>query len=196
MTAETFVLIGIVAFVAAGIVIAAALGFQRRRSERLDDQLEQDERAAGSTPDDGEVQPDLWARQEGAEDLPIRPLTRATHHRFSEEWASVQELFAEDPEMAVEQADGLSGDVMRARGYPVGDFERRAADVAVRHPGIVEHYRRAHAVAMADRDGAPADADALQQAFGHYRALFAELLEAPNTELRNAEPMARPRRAS
>ena len=33
---------------------------------------------------------------------------------------------------------------MRDRGYPVEDFEDRAAIISVDHPVVVERYRRAH----------------------------------------------------
>ncbi len=65
---------------------------------------------------------------------------------------------------------------MQKRGYPVGDFERRAADISVDHPNVVENYRVAQAIAMrAERGGA--DTEELRKAVVHYRALFAELLE-------------------
>jgi hypothetical protein len=70
---------------------------------------------------------------------------------------------------------------MQARGYPVGDFEQRAADVSVDHPRVVEHYRAAHAIALRDEQG-QADTEALREAMVHYRALFDDLLETTPTE--------------
>jgi hypothetical protein len=82
---------------------------------------------------------------------------------------------------ATDEADELVGEVMAARGYPVGDFEQRAADVSVNHPRVVEHYRAAHDIAMRNARG-DADTEQLRQALVHFRALFEELLEATTSE--------------
>jgi hypothetical protein len=75
----------------------------------------------------------------------------------------------------VAEADQLVSEVMNVRGYPVGDFEQRAADVSVDHPQVVTHYRAAHAVAV--RSDQDANTEDLRQAVIHYRALFEDLLE-------------------
>jgi hypothetical protein len=62
----------------------------------------------------------------------------------------------------------------------VGDFEQRAADVSVDHPTVVEHYRAAHEIALRHAQSQVSTED-LRQALVAYRALFAELLEAPQT---------------
>ena len=67
---------------------------------------------------------------------------------------------------------------MEARGYPVGDFEQRAADVSVDYPTVVEHYRAAHAIALRHAQSQVSTED-LRQALVAYRALFAELLAEP-----------------
>jgi hypothetical protein len=69
---------------------------------------------------------------------------------------------------------------MEARGYPVGDFEQRAADVSVDHPTVLEHYRAAHEIARRHAQGQASTED-LRQAMVNYRTLFAELLEEPRT---------------
>ena len=81
----------------------------------------------------------------------------------------------DDPRSAVENADHLAGEVMRARGYPVGEFER-AADLSVGHPRVVENYRSAHEIALRDSHGEASTED-LRRAMVHYRALFEDLLE-------------------
>ena len=65
---------------------------------------------------------------------------------------------------------------MQKRGYPMGDFERRAADISVDHPSVVANYRAARAIALRDERG-EADTEDLRKALVHYRALFDELLE-------------------
>ena len=100
-----------------------------------------------------------------------------------EAWQGVQQRFVDAPAESVAEADVLVMQVMRDRGYPVDDFERRAADVSVDHPDVVEHYRSAHAVAGRSRaDGS--DTEELRGAVVHYRALFEALLEdRPDVDL-------------
>ena len=70
---------------------------------------------------------------------------------------------------------------MKARGYPVSDFDQRAADISVDHPRVVENYRSAHEVAM--RVGKDkATTEDLRTAMIHYRSLFEELVQVPTTE--------------
>jgi hypothetical protein len=119
---------------------------------------------------------ELAARGKRVEDLVIAPLAYAEATRFGRDWRSLQGRFAHSPRDLLAEADRLVRDVMRRRGYPVGDFEWRAADIAVDHPELVEHYRQAHEIAERARRGA-ATGDDLRQAVDHYDALFDELLE-------------------
>lgn len=198
MTPELVALIAVI--VVAALLVVGWLAFQRRRSEGLRTQFGPEyERAVERAPDRAKAEADLQARRDRVDALAIRPLGRAANHRYAEEWASVQAMFVDDPDKAVEQADALIADVMRARGYPVGDFEQRAADVSVHHPAVVEHYREAHAIALANRDAhgdgnGAGDTEALRRAFVHYRALFADLLETPPQGAE--QPATRTRRAS
>ena len=54
--------------------------------------------------------------------------------------------------------------------------DRRAADLSVDHPQVVDDYRAAHAIAAAN-DRSEASTEDLRQALVHYRSLFEELLE-------------------
>jgi hypothetical protein len=109
------------------------------------------------------------------EALDIRPLTPGDRSRYAEEWRRLQARFVDEPAPAIDGADRLIGDVMQHRGYPVGDFERRAQDLSVNHPVVVQHYRAANALAARRREGHASTED-LRQAMVHYRALFEELL--------------------
>ena len=93
-----------------------------------------------------------------------------------ETWKDLQGRFVDNPKGAVVQADQLVRELMLKRGYPMGDFERRAADISVDHPEVVAHYRAAQAIAVRDERG-EADTEELRKAVVHYRALFDELLE-------------------
>ena len=114
------------------------------------------------------------------EQLDIVPLSPEAQEKYSSSWRDVQGRFVDDPGGAVNEADGLVTDVMRDRGYPIDDFEQRADDISVDHPDVVQNYRAAHAVHAKASDGnGGASTEDLRQGFVHYRALFTELLEAP-----------------
>jgi len=166
------------------VLLLAALGVwatQRRRSTDLRRRFGPEyEQTVAASRDRLRAEKELWSRQERVDALEIRPLEPAARDRYEERWREVQATFVDDPGGAVDQADTLVGEVMRACGYPVGDFEQRAADVSVDHPHVVDHYRMAHTIALRQRSGA-GSTEQLRQAFVHYRALFADLLETADT---------------
>jgi hypothetical protein len=171
---ELIVAIVVLAALAAGVAWWAS---QRRRTDRLRTKFGLEyERTVDAADGRRRGEAELEAREERVGSFDIRPLSGGNRARFGERWRVVQALFVDDPSMAVQQADNLIGEVMRARGYPIGDFEQRAADVSVDHPQVVDHYRTAHRIAER-RIAGQVDTEQLRQAFVHYRALFAELLE-------------------
>jgi len=104
----------------------------------------------------------------------VRDLSDAERERFVSAWTSIQAQFVDDPRSAVGRANDLIKEVMRARGYSADDaFERRAADLSVDHPDVVEHYRAAHVLAQSEE---PIDTEDLRQAVVHYRVIFEDLL--------------------
>jgi hypothetical protein len=119
---------------------------------------------------------ELKARTKRVAGLTLVPLEPAEAARFSEAWLTLQSRFVDNPKGAVIQADQLVRELMGKRGYPVGDFESRSADISVDHPLVVEHYRAAQAIAARNERG-EADTEELRKAVVHYRALFDELLE-------------------
>ena len=127
--------------------------------------------------DRGKAEAELARRAERVKALHIRPLEPAQRARFADAWRADQARFVDDPTQAVAEADRLVGELMQARGYPVGDFEQRAADVSVDHPHVVENYRTAHDIAVRQARG-EADTEALRKAMVHYRALFDDLLDS------------------
>lgn len=167
-------------------VIAGAALARRRRSERLARHFGPEyERTVHEMGSRGKAEAELGAREQRVRDLHIVPLPAHEAQRFRMEWQGLQARFVDSPRTAVAEADLLVRDVMIRRGYPVGDFERRAADLSVDHPLVVEHFRAAHAIALRERAG-EADTEALRQALVHYRALFTELLE-PRPQVRRVE---------
>ena len=173
------VVIAIVAILA--IAGAIWLYLQKRRTENLRAQFGPEYarvvRGEGATAEGERV---LAERQKRVETLNIRYLSAAERENFVRAWENQQARFVDEPERAVEGADRLVVDVMNARGYPVSEFEQRAADVSVNHPVVVENYRVAHDIATRNRRE-KLGTEALRQAMVHYHSLFAELLQNGTT---------------
>jgi hypothetical protein len=172
---ETTTIILIVALaIAVGLI--AVLLFSRLRSQRLRERFGPEyERTLRETDDRRRAEAELEARQRRVQKLDIREIALDEATRYAQAWKVVQARFVDDPSGAVGEADRLVGEVMEKRGYPVGDFEQRAADLSVDHATVVEHYREAHAIAER-QSGADADTEDLRRAMVHYRALFSDLL--------------------
>jgi len=118
----------------------------------------------------------LAARQKRMEKIDIHPLAPQQRERFAARWHDVQARFVDDPPGAIRDADALVNETMRARGYPMGEFELRAENISVDHPQVVRNYRAAHAIA-ARMERAEADTEDLRHALVYYRDLFEELVE-------------------
>jgi hypothetical protein len=172
------IIIAIVAVVVILAVAAVIWGyFQKRRTKQLRSRFGPEyERVVDETGATGKAESILTSRQKRVEKLDIRALSAQECENFARAWDEEQSRFVDHPRAAVGNADHLVAEVMRARGYPVGDFEQRAADVSVDHPMVVENYRIAHEIAV-DDGRAPVDTEALRKAMIHYRALFDELLD-------------------
>jgi hypothetical protein len=176
MPGWVWVLIAIAVVVVLGVVVWQALA--RRRTERLRDRFGPEyDRTIGTAENRREAESDLAAREERRDRLEIRPLSQAARDRYVQSWQAVQAQFVDDPSVAVASADSLIESVMAERGYPVEDFEQRAADVSVDHPQVVENYRDGHRLAEESANG-DGSTESLRQAMRHYRALFEELVEA------------------
>ncbi len=122
----------------------------------------------------------LIQREKRVEKFPIRQLAAEERERFLTEWRAIQSRFVDEPRAAVRHADLLVERLMRTRGYPVTDFEQRAADISVAHAGVVDNYRAAHQIALRQRQGLATTED-LRNAVLYYRSLFDELLRNEST---------------
>jgi len=111
------------------------------------------------------------------EQFDLRPLSPSARGRYVESWRAVQSQFVDDPRTAVASADSMIQSVMRDCGYPVEDFEQRAADLSVEHADVVEHYREGHRLAEESSGGGDSTED-LRLAMQHYRSLFEELVDS------------------
>ena len=160
--------------------IATMLVMRKRRTKRLRGQFGGPEyaRAVQEGGSQRKAEAKLEERAERVESFHIRALAPGDHARFMESWRKIQQRFVDSPGGAVTEADQLLGDVMSARGYPVSDFEQRAADISVDHPLVMENYRAGHAIAVRQTMGKATTED-LRQAMIHYRTLFEELVGEP-----------------
>jgi hypothetical protein len=177
---------------AVAILIVAALAWlyvRKRRSttanlrEKFGPEYERAVREHGS---ERKAEAKLADREKRVETLNIRDLDPMEHERFAKRWESVQSRFIDSPKGAVAEADDLVSLLMKTRGYPVSDFDQRAADISVAHPRVVENYRSAHEIAL--RVGKDeATTEDLRTAMIHYRSLFEELVQVPTIQVPAAQ---------
>ena len=169
------------ALIAVAVILVIALvvwqALRARRTRTLQDRFGPEyDRTIDRADGRRDAEAELEARAKRREELDIRPLTPGARERYIAQWQRVQARFVDDPDAAVRDADILIQSVMSDRGYPMDDFEQRAADVSVDHPDVVENYREGHRLTRASAMGDGTTED-LRQAMVHYRGLFDELLE-------------------
>jgi hypothetical protein len=175
---ELALIIGLAVIVIAGIT--AWLILRKRRTARLRTKFggAEYDRAVKKDGSRRHAEAGLKERTQRVESLNIRPLASGDRARFVDSWGRVQSRFVDGPGGAVTEADQLLRDLMITRGYPVTDFEQRAADISVDHPLVMKNYRLAHAIAVRQTQG-QANTEDLRQAMIHYRTLFEELVGEP-----------------
>jgi hypothetical protein len=169
------------------IAVGAFLVWQRRRSAALQQKFGPEyQRAVGQFGGERKAEAELVARERRVRSLEIRSLTPQEQARFTEAWKKAQARFVDEPAQAAAEADTLVKELMQARGYPVGDFEQRTADISVDHPILVSNYRAARDIALRNNAGKATTED-IRQAMVHYRSLFEELLETAQPARRKEE---------
>jgi hypothetical protein len=181
--AEVIVIVAVLVILAA---VAAYFYSQKRRSQLLRRRFGPEyDRVVKEEKNVRQAEGVLEFRKEARETLDIRPLSGADQNAFSSRWNAVQRQFVDDPPAAVLKADQLVSEVMKARGYPVATFEKRAEIVSVDYPVIVQNYRAAHDIALRQGRGEASTED-LRRAMVHYRSLFDELLRNSLNERKEA----------
>jgi hypothetical protein len=166
------IIVLLIALVVAGVVIV-----RQRRSQQLQEGFGPEYgRTLADRGDRREAENELRERRHRHEQFEIREIEPEARERYAERWRAAQRTFVDQPVAAVGEADALVNEVMRDRGYPVeDDFDRRAADISVEHPVVVENYRAAHEISRRAVSNQASTED-LRQAMIHFRALFGELL--------------------
>ena len=173
MDTQTWLVVaGIVVVV---LILAGLFVFQKNQSRRLQQRFGPEYRRAVDELGRTKAEAELKAREKRVQKLHIVPLAPAEVASFSEQWKGIQGRFVDNPKGAVVEADKLVRELMQRRGYPMGDFEQRTADISVDYPVVVENYRAAHEIAIRHNRGQASTED-LRKAMMHYRTLFEELL--------------------
>jgi len=179
----------IIIVVAAAIIAVVAISYfqaRKKRSEQLRERFGPEyDRVLKKEGDVGRAEGVLQMRAKRREQFEIRSLSPERRSDFSNRWSAVQALFVDDPAGSVSRADQLVMELMASRGYPIAEFDRRADDLSVDHPVVVENYRAAHSIAIRHQHGQASTED-LRKAMVHYRSLFDELLQDSLPERKEA----------
>jgi len=165
-----------------GLVVVLAIAwmyFRQKRSKDLRAHFGPEyDRLVQEKGSQGRAEAELAERAARVKQFSIRPLPRDVSTRYAQKWNDQQTRFVDEPKAAVVEADHLVEEVMKERGYPVGEFDQRAADLSVDHPHLVENYRAAHEITLREQKG-QANTEDLRAAMIYYRDLFRELLDEP-----------------
>jgi hypothetical protein len=175
-----------VVIVAALAVIAVWLLMRRRKTAALRARFGPEyDRLLQTTKSPAEAERELLDRQQRVHSFSLRPLRREESAQFTQSWRTVQSRFVDDPRTAVNEADRLIEEVMRARGYPVEDTAHRLDDLSVDHAAVVSHYRTGREIVVRHGRGEASTED-LRKAMVHFRALFDELVVVHSGDARRA----------
>jgi type II secretory pathway pseudopilin PulG len=174
------VIVVLVALVLIGVWMQSGRSRREKLQSRFGSEYDRAIEEAGSRK---EAERELAAREKRVQAFDMRTLTPDEQHEFSQRWRAAQARFVDDPAQAIADANGLVDEVMRARGYPMGDFEQRAADLSVDHADVVSNYRAARELVLKNEQKLASTED-LRQAMVHFRSLFDDLLGAPEAEAR------------
>lgn len=168
---ETTLLIVVAAAIV--ILLLVYVFMRRQRTQKLRDSFgEEYDRTVDVRGGRSKAEADLIERRERVAKLDIRPLTPAERDRFATDWTATKALFVDSPVEAVSRADRLLTEVMTTRGYPMGDFDKRHADLTVEHGDVAKHYLAGHEIADRSSD---ATTEELRRAINHFEALFSEM---------------------
>lgn len=175
-TTYIIIIVAVLVVVVFGAILGLAFS-RRQRSKRLQNKFGPEyDHTVQTAGTEKKAQAELNERQKHVETLNIRPLLNNERERYLAEWKAIQAKFVDQPGQATVEADHLIMEVMKARAYPVSDFEQRAADLSVSYPELVSNYRAAREIAIKNEQHS-ANTEELRQAFIYYRSLFEELLK-------------------
>lgn len=175
-TSTTLIIAVIVVLLIVG-GLASMVMSRRQRTKRLEERFGPEyDRAISEIGDQNQAEKALEERIAHVKALNIRPLSADEVDHYSHEWQATQREFVDEPLKALQKADRLIREVMKARGYPVEDFEQRVADISVDYPDLVKDYRGMHYIAIKDTKE-KVGTEEMRQAMVHGRALFESLMK-------------------
>jgi hypothetical protein len=182
MDTTTIIIIAVAGL--AGLAVIVSVMLRKRRTTKLKDRFGPEyERAVDESGGRRKAEAELHDREKRVEAFELQPLRVGDRERYGAAWKVVQGEFVDNPKTAVRRADELVTEIMLARGYPMGDFEQRSADLSVDHPIVVQNYRAGHDIALRQTRG-DAGTEDLRQAMIHYRTLFDDLVNEPTPMVR------------
>ncbi len=165
--------------IAGVVLVLLLLGWlfaRRRRTDTLREHFgDEYQRTVETQGGRAKAEAELLEREKRAKKLEIRPLTPDENERFTNDWQASKALFVDSPAEAIGRSDRLLADLMKTRGYPMGDFDARHANLTVDHGDVAKHYLAGHEVAERAKTG-EASTEELRQAMQHYEALFTDLV--------------------
>jgi hypothetical protein len=184
MSTGAIIVIIVVIVLAAAAVVAASELRRARMRRQFGPEYDRMAKELGRRKADAE----LTARHRRVAELGIHPVTAEQQASYAGDWTAVQERFVDAPAQAVAEAGKLILDVMRDRGYPADDRDASMEALSVNHGRVLEGYRQAQ-----DVEGRTdsASTEELREAMIRYRALFDDLLGAPNGALYRRDAGAR-----
>lgn len=175
MSATATIIVVVVAAIVA-LALIAVLAVQHRRKAVLRDQFGPEyDRTVKDTGSAKTAQRTLQARVESHNEIDVRQLSPTQRDRYQQRWREIQAEFVNAPQASLARADALVGDAMSDCGYPMRDFDQQADLLSVDHPQVVNDYRQAHGVFVADA-AERVSVENARRAFIAYRSLFSELL--------------------
>lgn len=172
----TIIIVAVIVMVVGALLVMALNRFQR--TKRLKDRFGPEyERTLDRMGDKRQAEEELEARLVRVQDLNIRALSAEEVNRFALDWQATQTEFVDQPLASVQKADRLIREVMSTRGYPMEDFEQRAADISVDYPELVSNYRELHEIASkGERE--KISTEEMRQAMVAGRELFERLVQS------------------
>ena len=174
MSTGTAVLIAVVVLVVVLAILAGVYWRSRRAALQQRFGPEYD-RAVQERGGRLQAERELVQRERLHDKLDLRPLSEESRRRYAAEWADVQRGFVDDPQHALDRADGLVGRLLAERGYPTEDRGVQEAALSVEHAAVLDRYRHAHEISALNSNG-KATTDQLRQATVDYRSLVDQLL--------------------
>jgi hypothetical protein len=180
----TILIVVVVLLVIGGLL--SMLFTRRQRTKHLQERFGPEyDRTVREIGDQRRAEEELEARLDHVKALEIRPLSAQQTERFTREWQLAQAEFVDEPLAALQKANQLIKEVMSTKGYPVDDFEQRAADISVDYPELVIDYRELRAIATKGNNE-DVTTEEMRQAMVHARALFENLVR-PEAEIEDTD---------